>query len=139
MYSHRPLVAFLLISSFGILFAGCGGPTDNGAEVTADEFTFTEDDVARFRELVNEDGENLGSTGTASVVPVLKVEGDDEGEIPVLDLSQSNTYKAIRSGPGAVGENVFRVTNTFLNVRSGPRVTASAIDRLDKGDSIKVL
>src|SRR3989339_1638785 len=54
----RSLVAFLLVASFGILFAGCGGkpPADE------EEFAFTAEDLARFRDLARQ--ADMGESGT---------------------------------------------------------------------------
>jgi peptidoglycan/xylan/chitin deacetylase (PgdA/CDA1 family) len=134
--SGGPLVAFLIVASFGILFAGCGAPKD---DEPMEEFTFTADDVARFRELT---GQEEGSTTSVEAQPYLDAEEggiESEEEMPVLDLSLVSTYDSIRSGPAATGEDLYRVTNTFLNVRSAPNVTADSSDRLDNGDVITVL
>jgi peptidoglycan/xylan/chitin deacetylase (PgdA/CDA1 family) len=131
--SGRSLGAFLLIASFGILFAGC---VPSEPEDIFDDFTFTAEDVARFRELANQEEDRLN---TEQMVPHLIGSGSNASEIPVLDLSVRQTFDSIRSGPGAVGEDVYRVTNTFLNVRSSPNVTASQVERLKRGDILTVL
>lgn len=136
----RPLIAFLLIASFGILFAGCGreepairGPEDEG------DFSFTEEDVARFRELAREEESILTGTGTA---PGLDLTGGSEllpGKPPVLDLSSVSVYEAIRSGPAATGTNLYRVTNEFLNIRAAPNVTAVLLGRLEQGELVTLM
>lgn len=132
--SPRPLVAFLLIASFGILFVGCGGtPADTEVE---DEFTFTADDVARFRELTQQ-AEEMEGVPTADGPSLLDEEG--MAEPPVLDLSLVSSYNAIRSGSEAAENNSYRVINEFLNVRSAPEVTAEVVERLDRGALVKVL
>jgi len=133
--STRPLVAFLLIASFGILFAGCGGATEN--PTTEEEFSFTADDIAKIRELTQEAMEVSESDLTQTGL-VLSLEGTSE-EPPVLDLSLVKTYNAIRSGPSSEGDDLFRVTNEFLNVRERSNVTAPSIDRLISGDVVKVI
>lgn len=141
--SSRPLIAFLLIASFGILFAGCGrtdikGPED--AEGT-EEFTFTEEDVARFRELTQETSSSSARSGSGEdvVLDIREASSLEGTEAPVLDLSLVKTYGAIRSGPGATGENLFRVTNEFLNVRDKANVTATSLERLDQGALVKMV
>lgn len=138
MSTTRSFIAFLLIASFGILFAGCGGQTPPKEE----EFTFTADDVARFRELANRadthSGAVLGGSGT------IRLETQGSGselptEAPVLDLSLVKTFDAIRSGPSAVGKETYQVTNEFVNVRSAPNVTATQIARLTQGESVNVI
>src|SRR3989344_5593685 len=137
----RPLIAFLLIASFGILFAGCGRSGIRGPEdvENSEEFTFTEDDVARFRDLADEEGEQ--ETGTGEVLDIREVEGTSSisGEPPVLDLSMADTYESIRSGPGATGGNLYRVTNEFFEVRDAANVTAGNVARLDQGDLVTVV
>ena len=137
--SLRPLAAFLLIASFGILFAGC---TTSDSDLDTDEFTFTADDVARFRDLVNKADETMEEDGTPSETQPHLV--DEEGtplgdEVPVLNLSQVSAYDAMRTGPSTTGDNLYRVTNAFLNVRAEPRVTAAQLDRLNRGDVVEVL
>jgi len=139
--STRPLVAFLLVASFGILFAGCGTSTPEQPE---EEFNFTEEDVARFRELARDAQEEIEQgVGTGTFVPRLsdgeEVEGVEGVEAPVLDLSNVKRFESLRAGPAATGDNLYRVTNVFLNVRSEPRVTAAFVTRLDEGNMVKVL
>jgi len=123
-------VAFLLIASFGILFAGCSPQEEKEPE---DEFTFTADDIARFKELSQKAEDSIEALDSEGG-PKLHIDADRE--VPVLDLSMVKKYSSIRSGPAATGGDLYRVTNTFLNVRSSPVVTAEAIDRLDEGDII---
>lgn len=128
--SYRPLVGFLLIASFGILFAGCSDPQEIPQ---ADEFSFTAEDVARFRELIG----NTAGTGTS--VPSLALgTGTGATNTPVVDLSLSGTYTAIRDA-STEGENDFRVTNEFLNVRAAPNVTSAQVGRLLKGEKVEVI
>ncbi|TSD00513.1 MAG: hypothetical protein Greene101449_123 [Candidatus Peregrinibacteria bacterium Greene1014_49] len=129
----RPFVAFLLIASFGILFAGCGSPPPE-----EDVFTFTEDDVARFRELAR----SSEGTGTGETMGEPRIERTGSGarsSLPKLDLSMAKTYSAIRSGPTGVGQELYRVTNAYLNVRSEAKVTAGEVARLSQGDQLTVL
>ena len=140
--SHRSFVAFLLVASFGILFAGCGAEPETPSEV----FRFTEDDVARFRQLARDAQQDLtGVQGTGGLVPRLDgfdEEGTDSGgeeDMPVLDLSNVQRYTQVRQGPSATGDNLYRVTNQFLNVRSAPQVTAEMLVRLDGGDMVKLV
>jgi peptidoglycan/xylan/chitin deacetylase (PgdA/CDA1 family)/SH3-like domain-containing protein len=143
--SSRSLVAFLLVSSFGILFVGC---SSNEPKVTApleEEFTFTEQDLERFRELARQAQDDVSSaTATGSFVP--RLDGGTGATAPttpgqplVLDLSQVSTYEALRATGADAGANVYRVTNVFLNVRQSPAVTAAAVGRLEQGDTVEVL
>lgn len=136
----RSFIAFLLIASFGILFAGCGSPTP----ASEDDFTFTADDLARFRDLAKQ----ADMTGSGTAVPAATASGAVMDiaagqklptEAPVLDLSQVKTYDAVRAGPGLTGKDTFQVTNEFLNVRSAPNVTSSQVARLLRGETVTVL
>ncbi len=127
----RPFVAFLLVASFGILFAGCGG--EEKAEIPqADEFSFTAEDLARVKELVG--------NGTGAFVPRLELAPEEEGEggPPVIDVGSIDKFNAMRTGSDGA-QDMFRVTNAFLNVRNAPKVTATQIGRLDRSESIQVL
>lgn len=135
----RSLIAFLLIASFGILFAGCGQP----ATQTEEEFTFTAEDLARFRDLAKQ-ADMMGSGATVSATASGATMRLEQGqklptEPPVLDLSLVTAYDAIRTGPSVAGKDVYQVTNEFLNVRSAPNITASQVARLVQGDAVTVL
>lgn len=142
--SLHPLVAFLLLASFGILFAGCRGPQETRED---DAFVFTADDVARFKQLAREGEEATTGSGIvrdekpyleplASTGELITEDGDG---VPVLRLDMLPAYRAIRAGAVKEGENTYRVTNTFLNVRASPSVTAASAGRLVKGESVTVL
>jgi len=135
----RSFIAFLLIASFGILFAGCGQPPQQD-----DDFSFTAEDLARFRELASQaDMAGSGSAVTAesSSGVVMEITAGQKlpTEVPVLDLSQVKTYDAVRAGPGTGGKDTYQVTNEFLNVRSAPNVTSSQVARLLRGEAVTVL
>jgi len=134
-YSSRQLVAFLLIASFGILFAGCS-PKEDKESSPAEEFTFTADDIQKFKEL-SESAEEEISELNENAGPKLDLR--QENEPPVIDLSMVETFNSIRTGPAAAGENLFRVTNEFVNVRSAPNVTSEVIDRILKGDTVSLI
>ncbi|MBU0457885.1 SH3 domain-containing protein [Patescibacteria group bacterium] len=133
--SPRPLVAFLLIASFGILFVGCS-PSEEETPQEPEEFTFTADDVAKFKELSQKAEEGLEELNEISG-PKLHIEEDIDS--PVIDLSMAKTYSAIRSGPAATGEDLYRVTNEFLNVRSAPSITSEVLDRILEGETVSLI
>jgi len=139
--TSRSLIAFLLIASFGILFAGCG----QAPKTNEEEFSFTAEDLARFRDLAKQEDMTEGGSGAtfsamASGATVRLEEGQKlPTEVPVLDLTQVKTYDAIRSGPGITGKDTYQVTNEFLNVRSTPNVTAEQLARLVRGESVTVV
>jgi len=135
----RSFIAFLLIASFGILFAGCGSAPQN----SDDEFTFTAEDLARFRDLAKEadmagSGTTVAETSSGAVME-LTAGQKLPTEPPVLDLSLVKTYDAVRAGPGITGKDSYQVTNEFLNVRSAPNVTSSQVERLLRGETVTVL
>ncbi|UPA22215.1 SH3 domain-containing protein [Candidatus Peribacteria bacterium] len=131
-----PFIAFLLVASFGILFAGCNGPEDVGED---QDFVFTQENIDEAHDLAQQAASGA-LTGTGAS-PYL--EGVDSGsgatDTAVLDLSMVSTYNSIRAGQGTVGKNVYRVTNEFLNVRDKTSTTAANVARLVYGDSVEVL
>ncbi|MBI3332085.1 SH3 domain-containing protein [Candidatus Peregrinibacteria bacterium] len=138
--SARPLIAFLLIASFGILFAGCSRSGIRGPEDIADEFTFTEDDVARFRELATSSSPASAPAAKTKTGATMELNVNDASSVstlpttaPEIDLSRAKTYEAIRSGPSGAGKNLYRVTNEFLNVRDQANITSGNLGRLDRG------
>ncbi len=129
--TKHPIVAFLLVASFGILFVGCGGnePVDIAE---TDEFSFTMEDIAKVKE--------MASNGTSALVPRLELAPLQEGEggPPVIDVGSIEKFTAIRTGEDS-SKDLFRVTNAFLNVRSAPNVTASQYGRLERSETVEVL
>ncbi|MCA9371125.1 MAG: SH3 domain-containing protein, partial [Candidatus Peregrinibacteria bacterium] len=126
----QPLVVFLLVASFGILFAGCGG-TEPAEIPQADEFSFTMEDISKVKE--------LASDGTGAFIPRLELAPENEGEstVPVIDVGSIAKFTAIRTGENEE-QDLYRVTNAFLNVRSAPNVTASQLGRLEQSDTVEV-
>lgn len=135
----RSFIAFLLVASFGILFAGCGSPAQKAGE----EFTFTAEDLARFRELAQQT--DTSGSGAAVVIDAsgatVQLEAAQKlpTEPPVLDLSLVKTYDAVRASPGLTGKDTYQVTNEFLNVRSAPNVTSAQVARLVRGEPVTVV
>lgn len=128
-----PIIGFLLIACFGILFAGCAGV--RGPQVLDEEVSFTEEDLAAFEKDLKDDQTSLSGAKLAD----LSGFGSTDEEDPVVDLSQVPVYAAIRSGPSEAAGNVYRVTNDFLNVRSFPRNGAAIVERLDGGVLLHVI
>lgn len=133
-----PIIAFLLVASFGILFAGCRGPED-----AEDSFSFTQDDIARYRDLANDGGSSSASGSKASSAASLQPIAGSSGSLSTsniqLDLSMVPTYAAMRKGASSAQGSAYQVTNSFLNVRSEPRTTAELLVRLEVGASVDVL
>ena len=127
-----------ILKSFPLLIlllavVACGGSDENIPD--ADEFVFTAEDVERVRELVMREGSG------AVIEPYLVLEEEpvsEEDAIPVLDLSAVPQYKAIRQGVDSSSSDLYRVTNTYLNMRADPRVTAEQTGTLNKGDVVIV-
>jgi peptidoglycan/xylan/chitin deacetylase (PgdA/CDA1 family) len=148
--SLRPLVGFLLLACFGILFAGCGG----GEPV--DEFVISEDEMTRFREMasdaekaflsgtvidVGDASSSAGSGAIAQTPPSAPVGSGSRAPaagVPVVDLSQVPVFNALRASPKAAQGNVYMVTNTFVNLRSKPAQNAENLERLVQGDMVEV-
>ena len=144
----RPLVAFLLIASVGILFAGCAPKVEQPAGggpahiPQADKFTFTAEDLARMKEMMQQQpmmGVPAESgSGLPYLVPMPPEEGSGAAQIPVLDVRTKAKFIAVRSS-GEQGKDVYRVTNAFVNVRSAPKITAAQVARFNQGDSVDVV
>lgn len=143
-FSVRPILAFLLIASFGILFVGCSSATEQvgtPSGSSGEDLVFTDEDLARFRALPEGMSSASGTGGTAMIADApLRGTGATLAAGPItLDLSLVPTYNAIRvSGRGAA-QNAYRVTNEFLNIRAQPNVTAASLGRLKQGDFATVL
>ncbi len=137
--SRRPLIAFLLLAAFGILFAGCAPP-----ELPEDVYSFTEDDVARYRDLA-EGGD--AASGSELPVPYLEsiaggtgmiVTGTGGQRTAVLDISNAAAFDAMRTTP-TTDQKRFQVTNTFLNFRNAPSARGAFLRRLDRGDPLDLV
>ncbi|MDO8648290.1 MAG: SH3 domain-containing protein [Candidatus Peregrinibacteria bacterium] len=138
-----PLVAFLLIASFGILFAGCG-PIQGPEAVEPEEFTFTEEDAMRFQELANEGEDAVPLTGTKVLLSVggLTSTGTSPLDLPspeALDLTLADTYEALRADTTGGTADTYRVTNEFVNIRSQPSVTSPLLERLEQGAALTLV
>ena len=131
----RPLVAFLLIACFGILFAGCNGP-----ESVEDDFVITDEDAVRMEQLEQQAREPFVEAGSGAErgsgnVVLLRAQS---GSLNV-DVSQVPTYNALRATADAAEGNAYVVNNEFLNMRAEPSLSASSIARLNRGDMVDVL
>lgn len=127
-------VFFLMIASFGILFAGCKGPEDVGDD---DTLVFTDEDMAQYRQIADS-ASGAVRTGSGdidvSVDPIATGSGTNENV--VLDLSMVDSYASMRQG--VTGNGGFQVTNEFLNVREKPSTGAATVERLNFGATVTV-
>lgn len=124
------------LAVISLLIVACGA-SETPPPPPEDDFSFTEEDVAKFRDMVRdaEDERAEVTTGTAAVVRPSTI----ADEAPAVDMSVKPLYDKLRQGVEISEEDVYRVTNQFLNVRSEPRVTSAAVDRLEQGDEVVVL
>lgn len=135
-----PFIAFLLVASFGILFAGCKGPED--VNETAD-FVFTEENLTQAHQLAQNAMSGAVQKSSTSSSPYLEpLEG---GTAPknsdvVLDLSMVNSYNSIRVGNmNTTGKEIYFVSFDFLNVREKPSSASALVTRLNYGDAVEVM
>ncbi len=145
--SFRPVVAFLLIASFGILFAGCSSVEVRGP--TADDFeSFTAEDAERLARL---DGNDEQASASGSTVSSAAGESESvtsplgggialtgSGATTPVDPELRRRFDAIRTPSGAGNANTYRVINTFVNVRSAPSSGAATVARLNEGETVTV-
>lgn len=110
-----------------LLLQACGG-----ADEMEDTFTFTAEDAAEVSELLDriEAGKvDVPETDLTALGP----------EEVVIDAAQAHRFDALRTSLGSVGENTFRVTNVFLNVRSAPNIRSKKIEELKEGENVTLL
>jgi peptidoglycan/xylan/chitin deacetylase (PgdA/CDA1 family)/SH3-like domain-containing protein len=137
-----PIVAFLIIACFGLLFVtGCSRPADQATEKLEDD-TFTAEDVAKFQELASDSSDTMVLTGSGQTSVAASVKGEGAtpatSVAPPADPALKKQYDAMRAGSSGDG-NTFRVTNEFLNVRSEPNVGGAFVARLDQGNVVTVV
>lgn len=133
--SSHSFAMFMLIASFGILFAGCRGPEDVAED---DTLVFTDTDMAQYRAIAESaSGSELVGSGstTPEIDPVAT--GTGTAAVGVLDVSMVKTYASMRES--VAGGTSFQVTNDFLNVRAAPSTGAATIERLEFGAPVDVL
>ncbi len=134
--SFHPLIPFLIVASFGILFVGCGGPED-----VEETMVFTDDDEALYRELADSASGTTTMTGSGEdlpyIAPLDSGSGSASDDSVVLDLSMVDSYSAMRKG--TAGNGSYQVTNTFLNVRDKPSTGGANIAQYQFGQSVNVV
>jgi uncharacterized protein YgiM (DUF1202 family) len=137
-----PVVVFLLIACFGLLFVtGCSSNATSG-ENTEDD-TFTAEDVARFEQMAAQNtssGDTMAMSSAMSVPPtVLTTATGSEASSVTTDPALRKRYDVLRAMSSGDGSNTYRVTNTFLNVRATPNVTGEFVVRLNQGEIVRLV
>ncbi len=138
----RSITIFLLVASFGILFAGCAAPEPDRS---MEDFTFTDTDLETVQEMTSsqstgqsvltETGSEDFTTGTIE----LSVSGSASTVATITpDREKQEFYDNIRMAVMDQGENLYRVNNPFLNVRASTDVSSALVVRLDHGDVLTV-
>jgi len=148
--SRSTLTIFLLIVSFGILFAGCAKPEP---DKSFEEFTFSDTDLQRVHQLANNTGSltetgglppvGIASSGETGGTPLeLSVTGKTGATVladtAVPDKEKEKLYNNIRTSMSDQGGNIYRVNNPFLNVRQGMDIGSALVTRLNSGDIVTV-
>lgn len=143
--SRSTLTFFLLIVSFGILFAGCGQVEP---DKSFEEFTFSDTDLGQVHDLVG------GSSSASSVTTLTETDDTKPSMLGVTgshatvladlsvvtqDKEQQARYDGLRTVVVDEGGNIYRVNNPFLNVRAEMNVGSALVVRLDQGDILTVL
>lgn len=142
--SRSTLSFFLLIVSFGILFAGCGQPEP---DKSFDEFVFSDTDLETVHDLADDGtvASASGSTGDDyTTTSILSVSGTGDTVLTdattvTPDKEKQARYDALRTVVVDDGGNIYRVNNPFLNVRSEMNVGSALVIRLNQGDVVTVL
>ena len=145
-----PIVAFLLIACFGLLFVtGCSSTTTPTTDNQTETDTFTAEDVARFRSLSEQNDTTSSLQGGMAASSASAMAGESPSTMrastgasvtpAAVDPALRKTYDAMRAGSTGKGGNIYRVTNAFLNVRSTPSVSGTFVARLDQGDLVSLV
>ncbi len=145
--AFSPVVAFLLIASFGILFAGCSSVEVKGPDSADLNDSFTASDVEKLNTLDDTStgslmgGASSQDAGTAASLPKLDISaGTASGSaVAAIDPETRKKYDAIRTPSTAEAANVYRVNNEFVNVRSAPASSASSVARLTMGERMTLV
>ncbi len=137
-----PVVGFLLVAAFGVLFAGCSVPAIKGpGDVAPEDVTFTEDDIAALRAVQSSSASSLGADEAGSMqpgegVPQLSLgSGSTVASAPMADPALVVSYDALR----ASATSGYKVINSFVNVRAEPRASAAFVQRLEESAPVSIL
>lgn len=139
----RSLTFFLLVVSFGILFAGCAKPEP---DKSMEDFTFSETDLQRVHEIAASSSSvspslalttNRGSTELSLANTGSTVLTETVTVTPNLEKRQ--LYDNLRMAAVDQGGNLYRVNNPFLNVRAAMSVNSVLLARLEQGEMLQVI
>ncbi len=136
----RYLTVFLLVVSFGILFAGCSAPEP---DKSMEDFTFSDTDLEQVNQLASSGSASLDLTGSSSDSTVLSVSGSGSTVLTdsvavTADPETQAFYDSLRIAVVAQGENLYLVNNPFLNVRATTDVGSALVEKLTQGDIVTV-
>lgn len=131
---RNPLVFFVLISCFGILFAGCSNQVEPIENSPTNQVTFTEQDLEDAEKLKNTDEIELQLGASGSIIPTIIKSGSASSVISV-PTKENPIFNALRTPISGQ----FIVNNNFVNVRSQPSVTAAIVERLERGAPVEVV
>ena len=115
---------FPLLFGMMLLLAACSA----SQEEQFDEFSFTAEEMEEITSRIDEieQGQQAGSAANDLTL----TEQLTGTKTVVLDVSQGERFTNLRTGIGPAGENTFRVTNAFLNVRETPSVQGVKVEEL---------
>lgn len=133
-FRRRSLPFLVLFLCSAVALSGCGNV--QGPDDVEEEFTFTAEDVVRFRELAQRARSGESETGVLGIPYLEPLDAvPDDGEV---HFSLNDAHEKMRADT-AVEAGMYRVTNEFLNVRTEPRVTAPIVKRLAQGDAATLI
>ena len=115
------------------------------------DFTFSETDLQRVVQMTNSgavdltvsaSGNQTGSGAVALQTFVPEQSGATvltDGALVTANPQKQAFYDTLRLAVVDQGENLYRVNNPFLNVRSGMDVTSSLVERLNQGEVLTLI
>ncbi len=139
--TRSSFTAFLIVVSFGILFAGCSLAPE--PEKSFEEFTFTEEDLTKVQRLFTGTGGTQESGSGSSVAAISLGSGTSlmnaDSTDALRNTSKAKLYASIRVSTAGKTESIYKVNNPYLNVRTKMEVNSSLVARLSQGESLTVL
>ncbi len=135
----RSISFFLLVVSFGILFAGCTPPEP---DKSLEDFTFTEQDLQRVAEIAGSGAIDLTQPSSTEVLSVAENSGSSvltETVAVTKNPEKQAFYDSLRMAVQDQGENLYKVNNPFLNVRVSMDVSSELVRRLGQGEVLTVI